>query len=288
MYSNHLKSKFSLNIKGKLYPIDRPLLMGILNVTPDSFYDGGETETIENAVIRTAKMLEDGANMIDIGAMSSRPYSSELPLEMELGRIQKIIPELITSFPQAIFSVDTYRSEVAEFALKHGVHIVNDITAGCKDDRMIDVVADFSCPYIAMHMNGHPKEMQINPKYENILLEIGYFFSKRMEFFVKRGLTDIILDVGFGFGKTIEDNYQLLKNLNYFQNFNMPILVGISRKSMIYKVLESSPEAAMNGTTALHWESLRQGAHILRVHDVKEAKEVCTLFNVYNNVTASI
>ena len=273
--------KFSLNIKGELYRIDEPKIMGILNLTPDSFYDGGHCTSTKDFLTHTEKMLSEGADIIDLGAMSSRPFSKELPLEAEFKRVQNILPDLINEFPKTIFSIDTYRSEVAEYAVDHGVSIINDITAGTKDEEILNIARKYNAPYIAMHMQGMPENMQILPKYQHIVQDVMYFFSERLQAMRRIGIADIILDVGFGFGKSQLDNFSLLKNLAIFQEFDCPILVGISRKSMIYKCLELSPQEALNGTTALHFEALRNGAHILRVHDVKEAKEVVKLFKEY-------
>ena len=255
--------------------------MGILNLTPDSFYDGGESMSLSGALSKTERMLAEGADFIDIGAMSSRPFSAEISLEEELKRVGEILPGLVKEFPKAIFSIDTYRSEVADFCLSEGACMINDITSARKDEQILDVVAKHQCPYISMHMLGSPELMQHNPEYENILVEIGNFFSERIRLITQYGIKDVILDVGFGFGKSIEDNFSLLKKMNFFTQFNSPILVGISRKSMIYKSLQIGPKEALNGTTALHWEALRNGANILRVHDVREAKEVVDLYKIY-------
>lgn len=276
-----IQHSFNINIKGSLFTIDQPLVMGILNLTPDSFYDGGFYSTTKNILLQTEKMIKDGVDIIDIGAMSSRPYSKELPLDEELSRIRSILPELIKNFPKTIFSIDTYRSEVAEYAIDNGISIINDITSGLKDPKILQVAKKYSVPYIAMHMQGMPQNMQIQPDYQNLVQEIMYFFSERLHKMRRIGIVDIILDVGFGFGKSQTDNFSLLKNLAIFQEFNCPILVGISRKSMIYKCLGNTPQEALNGTTALHFEALRNGANILRVHDVQEAKEVIKLYMEY-------
>lgn len=278
------QQKFTLNIKGELFKIDEPKIMGILNLTPDSFYDGGHYTSRKDFLTQTEKMLSEGADIIDLGAMSSRPFSKELPLEAELKRVQNVLPDLINEFPKTIFSIDTYRSEVAEYALDHGVSIINDITAGTKDEKILNIARKYNAPYIAMHMQGMPENMQILPEYQHIVQDVMYFFSERLQAMRRIGIADIILDVGFGFGKSQLDNFSLLKNLAIFQEFDCPILVGISRKSMIYKCLELSPQEALNGTSALHFEALRNGAHILRVHDVKEAKEVVKLFKEYQKV----
>jgi dihydropteroate synthase len=278
-----IQPKFNLNIKGELYAIDEPKIMGILNLTPDSFYDGGHYTSTKDFLTQTEKMLSEGADIIDLGAMSSRPFSKELPVEEELTRVQNVLPELVKKFPNTIFSIDTYRSRIAEYALDQGVSIINDITAGMKDEEILHIARKFNAPYIAMHMQGMPENMQVQPHYQNVIQDVMYFFGQRLQVLRKIGLADVILDVGFGFGKSQIDNYSLLKNLAIFQEFNCPILVGLSRKSMIYKCLDISPQEALNGTSALHFEALRNGAQLLRVHDVKEAREVVKLFKEYQN-----
>jgi dihydropteroate synthase len=275
------KKVHSLNIKGKLWSIDQPKIMGILNLTPDSFYDGGQLLSHKAILKHIENMLLDNADIIDIGAMSSRPFSQELSEQEELSILRGALSAIIKEFPQTIFSIDTYRSAVANYALDQGVSIINDITAGTKDEHILEVAKKFNATYIAMHMKGSPVNMQDNPNYENIITEISYFFSQQLQIIQKIGISDIILDVGFGFGKTMSDNYTLLKHLAIFQEFDCPILVGLSRKSMIYKCLDSTPQEALNGTTALHFEALRNGAKILRVHDVKEAVEVVKLYREY-------
>lgn len=274
-------SKYSLLIRGELWYLDQPKIMGILNLTPDSFFDGGKNNTSLLAIQKAEKMINEGVDIIDIGAMSSRPFSQELSLMEELSRVQSVLPSLIKEFPNTIFSIDTYRSEVAQYALDNGVSIINDITAGRKDEKIWVVAKQYQVPYIAMHMQGEPQTMQVNPHYQNILADIFYFFSERHAKMREIGLSDIIVDVGFGFGKSVEDNFILLKNLSYFHELNSPILVGISRKSMVCRTLGISPQEALNGTTALHFEALRNGANILRVHDVKEANEVVKLYKKY-------
>ena len=281
MISATRKKSYSLNIHGSLWNIDQPKVMGILNLTPDSFYDGGKYKATKDCLHHAEKMLVDGADLIDLGAMSSRPYSSEIPIEDELARLQAVLPELMKNFPSTIFSIDTYRSQIAHYALNEGVAIINDITAGTKDEEILKVSKSFYAPYIAMHMQGSPDSMQHKPEYQNVISEVFQYFSKRLIQMKSQGISDIILDVGFGFGKSIRDNFTLLKNLSVFQELDCPLLVGISRKSMIYKSLNIEPEFALNGTTALHFEALRNGAQILRVHDVKEAKEVVQLYLEY-------
>ncbi len=273
---------FSLKLKGKLLVLDNPIIMGILNLTQNSFYDGGTLKTESQILLRVEKMLNEGAKIIDIGAMSSRPFSQELTIAEELKPIETYLPKIISRFPEAFFSIDTYRSEVAAYALENGVCMLNDISGFRKDPQILHLLKKHQVPYILMHMKGEPQNMQLEPNYDDILSEIYNFFDAKINILKNSGVTDIILDLGFGFGKRIEDNYKLLKNLAYFDNFNLPILTGISRKSMIYKPLNISPNEALNGTSALHFEALRQGSKILRVHDVKEAQEIITLYNIYS------
>lgn len=273
---------FSLKLKGKLIVLDNPIIMGILNLTQNSFYDGGTLKTESQILLRVEKMLNEGAKIIDIGAMSARPFSQELTIAEELKPIETYLPKIISRFPEAFFSIDTYRSEVAAYALENGVCMLNDISGFRKDPQILHLLKKHQVPYILMHMKGEPQNMQLEPNYDDILSEIYNFFDAKINILKNSGVTDIILDLGFGFGKRIEDNYKLLKNLVYFDNFNLPILTGISRKSMIYKPLNISPNEALNGTSALHFEALRQGSKILRVHDVKEAQEIITLYNIYS------
>ena len=253
--------------------------MGILNLTPDSFYDGGRFDSISAAVNQVEAMIIAGADMIDIGSMSSRPYRVEISVEEELIRLQNVFPILRKEFPNIIFSIDTYRSKIAEYSLSQGANIINDITGGQRDDEMIQVIARYKVPYILMHMLDRPETMQNNPSYNNILIEIAKFFQFQIDKCISKNIHDIIIDIGFGFGKSLEDNFHLLKHLSYFSMLNYPLLVGLSRKSMIQKVLHCDASQGLNGTTALHWEALRNGAKILRVHDVKE---VVKLFAQYN------
>jgi dihydropteroate synthase len=274
---------FSLKLKGELILLDKPIIMGILNLTQNSFYDGGTLHNEAQVLNRVEKMLNEGAKIIDIGAMSSRPFSQELTIAEELKPFEAYLPKIISRFPEAFFSIDTYRSEVAAYALDNGVCMLNDISGFRIDPNILPLLKKHQVPYVLMHMKGEPQNMQLDPNYDDILSEIYNFFDNKINILKNSGVTDIILDLGFGFGKRIEDNYKLLKNLAYFDNFNLPILTGISRKSMIYKPLNISPNEALNGTSALHFEALRQGSKILRVHDVKEAQEIISLHNLYFN-----
>ena len=247
--------------------------MGVVNSTPDSFYDGGNYTAIDNALKQVEKHLKEGATIIDIGGYSSKPDATAISVAEELKRVLPLIKEINLQYPEAILSIDTFRSEVAEKAIKAGAAIVNDISAGEMDNKMLETVADLQVPYIAMHMKGTPQTMQINPTYTNVTEEIIYYFSKKIDVINQLGINDIILDVGFGFGKTVEDNYNLLSSLDLFKIFNIPILVGVSRKSMLYKPLGVTPQEALNATTVAHTIALQKQANILRVHDVKEAME---------------
>ena len=268
----------TLNCKGKLLDLSEPKVMGILNLTPDSFFDGGRYfANIDDALRQTEQMLLAGASIIDIGGMSSRPGAKLISVAEELQRVLPTIEAIHKNFPQAILSIDTVRSEVARQAVAAGASIVNDISAGNFDDKLLETVADLQVPYILMHLKGKPETMQHKPVYENIVLEMVDFFQEKLEKINALGIRDVVIDMGFGFGKTLEHNYEILRQLQDFQLFDLPILVGISRKSMIYKYLNIKPEDALNGTTALHTFALLKGCQILRVHDVKEAVEVVKL-----------
>ena len=272
-------NKTTINCKGKLIDISSPIVMGIINVTPDSFYDGGKNSSVETAINQVRKHLEEGATVIDIGGYSSRPGADEVTEQEELNRTIPIIEAVLTAFPDAIISIDTFRSNVAKKAIEAGAAIINDISAGDLDDNMFSVVAEKQVPYILMHMQGTPETMQDNPNYKNIIQEITYYLSEKINMLRKKGVNDIIIDPGFGFGKTLEHNYEILGKLNNFQLLNVPALAGISRKSMIYKLLEISSKESLNGTIAANIIALRNGANILRVHDVKEASECIRLDN---------
>lgn len=253
--------------------------MGILNITPDSFYDGGKYKQETDILLQTETMLKDGATFIDLGGYSSRPGADHVPQEEELRRIVPMVELLLKNFPDAVLSIDTFRSTVAQECLDRGAALINDISAGQLDDAMMATVARYHVPYIIMHMRGTPQRMQEHTQYGDLLQDILYYFSEKIAAAVALGIKDIILDPGFGFAKTTEQNYLLLKKLALLNSTERPILVGLSRKSMIYKVLGGTPEKALNGTTALHMMALAHGAHILRAHDVKEAVECITLFN---------
>jgi dihydropteroate synthase len=271
---------FTLNCKGRLLVIDKPMVMGIINITPDSFYDGSR-QTDESILSMTTKMVNDGADIIDIGGQSTRPGSERISIKEELKRVLPAIEIILKGFPDTIISVDTYQSAVAEESVNAGAVIINDISAGNMDSDMIFTVAKLGVPYICTHMKGTPENMQDNPSYENITKDVLDFFIKKTGECKQAGINDIIIDPGFGFGKTITHNFKLLKELSVFQMLDKPIMAGLSRKSTIYKTLGVSADDALNGTTALHMLALHNGANILRVHDVKEAKEVIKLFLRY-------
>jgi dihydropteroate synthase len=252
--------------------------MGILNITPDSFFDGGRYNKESEVFNRVEAMVEEGASIIDIGGYSTRPGSLDVSLEDELSRVIKFFSPIKKLFPTVLLSIDTFRAEVARQAVESGADIINDISGGTMDNEMFSMVARLKVPYILTHMKGTPQDMIKHAVYENILLEMTDYFQERIAMLRGMGVNEIMIDPGFGFAKTIDQNYHLLKNLNYFKIFNLPILVGISRKSMIHKKLNIDPGEALNGTSALNTIALMNGADILRVHDVKEAKEVIKLF----------
>jgi dihydropteroate synthase len=271
-----------INCKGNLIDLSQPKVMGILNLTPNSFYDGGKYKNVADVFNQVEKMLHDGATFIDIGAYSSKPNAEFVSESEEISRLLPIVNLLLEKFPNILISADTFRSEVAKKTVENGAVIVNDISAGKLDEKMIETVAKLQVPYIMMHMKGNPQTMQGLTNYEDIVKEMIYYFSERINVARSFGLNDIIIDPGFGFAKTLEQNYEVLQKLDLFSMLELPLLAGISRKSMIYKTLENSPEEALNGTTVLNTIALQKGAKILRVHDVKEAMECVTLFNKLN------
>lgn len=277
----------SFNIKGSLLHFDEPKVMGIINVTPDSFYDGGQYNSVDDAQAQAEKHLKEGAAFLDIGGYSSRPGAAEVSVDEELERVIAPIKAIKKAFPNCIISIDTFRAKVAEQAVNAGADIINDISAGEDDDAMFDTVAKLQVPYIMMHKQGKPKTMQENPQYDNVVLEIAKYLSERLAKLTALGVNDVWIDPGFGFGKTVQHNYQLLAHLDHFHIMDAPILVGLSRKSMINKVIGTKAKDALNGTTALHMLALQKGAHILRVHDVKEARQCIQLWQEYELATDS-
>lgn len=277
-------NQFSLNLNGKLYELSSPKVMGILNVTPDSFYAGSRKQTEEDIKSRCREIIEEGGDIIDIGAYSSRPDAEHISAEEEKRRLRTGLEILRNEYPEAIVSVDTFRADVAEMCVKeYNVNIINDISAGEMDKEMFNTVARLQVPYIMMHMKGTPQDMQKSPQYTSLMKEIFMYFSEKVYKLHEMGVNDLILDPGFGFGKTLEHNYELMNHLEEFSLFNLPVLVGISRKSMIYKLLGNTPSKALNGTTALNTIALLKGANILRVHDVKEAVETVRIVTTLNN-----
>lgn len=267
----------TINCKGRLIDLSQPKVMGILNVTPDSFYELSRTKTEETILMRAEKMLKDGADFLDLGGYSSRPDAEDVSEDTELQRIIPAIELLTKNFPEAIISIDTFRSNVAEKSIEAGAAVVNDISAGSLDEKMMEIIARHQVPYIMMHMRGTPKTMKTLNKYENMLQEILFYFSQKIRKARELGINDLIIDLGFGFAKNIEQNFELMSKLQLFEILELPLLVGISRKSFIYKTLGGEPQDALNGTTVLNTLALSKGASILRVHDVKEAVECVKL-----------
>ncbi len=270
-----------LNCKGKLTQFDAPLVMGILNITDNSFYTGFLQETVSDIVSRAEDMLAHGADIIDIGGQSTKPGSERISAGDEMERILPVIDALLKRQPHCIISVDTYYAAVAKVAVQHGASMINDVSGGEMDVGMIDMVASLNVPYICMHMKGTPENMQKDPVYDDVVTELTDYFRKKIKTCTDAGIKDVIIDPGFGFGKTIEHNFTILKNLQTFSVLGKPILAGLSRKSTVYKTLGVSANEALNGTTVLHTLALQNGASVLRVHDVKEAKETITLINAY-------
>lgn len=281
--TNFCEEQF-LNISGKLLPLNKPLIMGILNVTPDSFYSGSRVNNTIDILKKAEKMISDGADILDVGGYSSRPGADDLSEGKELERLIPAVETLHKELPEAILSIDTFRSTVAEESIRQGAHIINDISGGELDEKMFETVARLNVPYILMHMRGNPKNMINLNNYEDLSGELIFYFSKKINRLKEAGVGDIILDPGFGFSKDINQNFELLKNLKRFEIFELPILAGLSRKSMVWKTLNTLPEEALNGSTALNLHALQNGANILRVHDVKEAKEVITLWQKINDL----
>ena len=275
--------KRTLDCGGKLLDLSTACIMGILNITKDSFYDGGKHNSVEKVVAHVGKMLEEGADIIDIGAYSSRPGAKHLSEAEEWAALSPVLSIVNKQFPEAILSIDSFRSSVVKRAADHGVTMINDISAGELDKQMFDTVANLGLPYIMMHMQGTPQNMQENPQYHNIGQEVYDYFKQKIDLLTTKGVKDMVIDPGFGFGKSLEHNYELLGQMEILHDLSQPILVGVSRKSMIYKLLKNSPEEALNGTTVLHSLSLTKGASILRVHDVKEAKECVKLVSFAQN-----
>ena len=268
---------------GKQLSFEKAQVMAIINITPDSFYDGGKFSSVSDIIKDAEVKIRDGAAILDIGAASSRPKAVAVSVKDEVFRLKEPLLKLRKEFPKVIISIDTYLSEVAEFAIDLGADMINDISGGQMDKHMMDVVAKHQIAYVLMHMQGTSQNMQVNPTYENVVNELVNFYRIKIDYCKSKGFDKLIIDVGFGFGKTVEHNYQLLKDLSRFTSFEYPVLVGLSRKSMINSVIHTLPTTALNGTTVLNTIALLNGAKILRVHDVKEAKQAIDLFEFYNS-----
>ena len=278
-----LKNRY-LNIRGELREFARPLIMGIINLTPDSFYDGGALDSNEKILEQASQMMEEGADILDIGAYSSRPGAEDISQETEIERLIKPIELIRKEYPNTILSVDTFRSQVVKLAVESGADIINDISGGSRDAEMLNLATNLKVPYIMMHMKATPQDMQENPLDEESVSEVYKYFSQRIQSANEVGLSDVIIDPGFGFGKTLTGNYSLLKHLSEFKVFNCLILAGISRKSMVGKITNTSPADSLYGTIALNTIALQNGADILRVHDVKAAKEAIDIHSFYQKV----
>jgi len=275
--SQYTNKSITFKVNGK--NLDKPTAMGILNITPDSFFDGGKYLNEEIIIQKVNSMEYDGAKIIDIGGYSTRPGAQYVSENEELQRIVPIVKLIKSNFNELLISVDTFRSKVAESCVEVGANIINDVSGGTLDEKMLSCIASLKVPYVLMHIKGTPQNMQENPIYENVVDTIRIYFEEKINKLIQIGVKDIILDPGFGFGKTVDHNYEILNNLDNYKSFGLPLMVGISRKSMINKVINTSPETALNGTTVLNTIALQKGAHILRVHDVKEANETIKLVN---------
>ena len=284
MQANLTKMTKTYLTNGKQLSFDKAQVMAIINITPDSFYDGGKFSSVTDIVKDAEMKIMEGATIIDIGAASSRPNASAVSVKDEIIRLREPLIKLRKEFPKIFISIDTYLADVAEFAIDLGADIINDISGSQLDKCMLSVVAKHQIAYVLMHMQGTPQNMQKNPSYDNVVKDISTFYSSKIEQCKNLNFDKLIIDVGFGFGKTVEHNYQLLKHLHEFTKFDYPLLVGLSRKSMINKVINTSPVTALNGTTVLNTIALQNGAKILRVHDVKEAKQAIDLFEFYKSV----
>ncbi|MBA0885253.1 dihydropteroate synthase [Flavobacterium undicola] len=272
----------TINCKGQLIDLSQPKVMGILNITPNSFFDGGRYSSENEILAKVEKMLAEGATFIDIGAYSSKPSAEFVSEEEELDRIVPVVQLLVKHFPEILISIDTFRSEVARACIENGAAIINDISAGNLDDKMLEVIAQYNVPYIMMHMRGTPETMQSMTEYEDVVKEVLLYFSEKISQARSLGINDLIVDPGFGFAKTIAQNYEVMRKLELFHSLELPMLIGISRKSMIHKTLGITADEALNGTTVLNTIALTKGAHILRVHDVAAAMECVKLYEKLN------
>ncbi len=281
-----LLKSYTINLNSRLTVLDKPQVMGILNLTPDSFYAMSRKQTENDVATRIAQLMAEGADIIDVGACSSRPGADNVSAEEEMERLRRGLDILRQVAPEAIVSVDTYRADVAAMCVEeYGVAMINDISAGQLDERMFDTVARLRVPYVLTHMQGTPETMQASPQYVDVVHDVLRFLAARAEILHEKGVSDVVIDPGFGFGKTLEHNYQLMDRLEEFHLLELPLLVGISRKSMIYRLLDVTPDEALNGTTALNMVALMKGAHILRVHDVKACRECIQIVDKLRNVS---
>lgn len=281
-----LRPSQTINCRGQLIDISTPAVMGIINITPDSFFSGSRFNSEAAILERVGQIVDEGGSMVDVGAYSSRPGAENVSADIELARLLPALKVIRDRYPNLIVSVDTFRAEVAERVVTEGfADIINDISGGKMDGAMFDTVARLKVPYILMHMQGTPDTMQLNPTYRDVVADVSLWLSERVDKLRSMGVNDIIIDPGFGFGKTVEHNYSMLNRLDEFRLFQLPLLVGLSRKSMIYKVLDGDPEGSLNGTTALNTVALLKGANILRVHDVKEAVECVKLVSELKSVS---
>lgn len=278
---NLFSVKSTLNLRGNLVSLDTPKVMGILNITPDSFYEGSRTGALEDIVNKAGQMLKEGAFILDVGGYSTRPGADNISIKTEIERVVPAIKAICQSFPEAYISVDTFRSDVARAAVEAGASMVNDVSGGNLDDEMFKTAASLKVPYVLMHMRGTPETMKTLTGYNHLLNDIAAELSAKISALKNLGVADVIIDPGFGFAKTIDQNYDILRNLGYFKRLKLPILAGLSRKSMIYRTLDGTAQEALNGTTALNMAALINGASILRVHDVKEATETIKLYQAY-------
>ena len=283
MKDTYLLDNYSINFKGNLISLTRPVVMSILNTTPDSFFDGGKYNSIEKALKKVEKDLNQGATIIDIGGYSTKPGGNSVTIDEEIRRTIPYIEKIVNTFPDINISIDTFRGKVAALALDAGAGMINDVSAWNMDKQMFETIKKYNVPYVLMHMKGEPKNMQDDPRYENVTKEVIQFLSEKLNMLNSNGINDVVIDPGFGFGKTNSDNYKLLKNMEFLIVLKAPILAGISRKSMIYKTLKINKLESINGTTALNMFALSKGAKILRVHDVKQAMECIYLSEEINS-----
>ncbi len=274
---------YYLRLRDKVWPLDRPYIMGIINVTPDSFSDGGEADTPDKALARAEKLLREGADLLDIGAVSTRPGAPEVPEAEEHQRLLPALRAIRKAFPDVPISVDTFRGAIARVALEEGADLINDVSGGAWDPSLWPTIAHYQVPYILMHIQGTPQTMQISPTYENLTQEVWLYFVEKLQALAEHNIHDVIIDLGFGFGKTIVHNYQLLKGLSLFRRLKRPILVGISRKSMLWRLLEVSPKETLWASTALHWQALLSGARLFRVHDPLQLRQILKIWEVWNS-----